>query len=165
MKTRLWQCRQNLPPSGANSNWLPTSRRQQGPKMTTGKEARSKVEETARNRRTRRTMLTRRNRREMRTRRRHLPRKEKLTRRRSRDVHTWHWCKHHMAWGNNKEELRQLGNERTNQQPAASTKLQPKPPWQPTSTPSGKPSWPTWPATWPTTDWPDPHGNHGQRSG
>jgi hypothetical protein len=29
---------------------------------------------------------------------------------------TWHWCKHHMAWGNHKEELCQLGNERTNQQ-------------------------------------------------
>jgi hypothetical protein len=30
--------------------------------------------------------------------------------------HPWHWCKHHMAWGNHKEELCQLGNERTNQQ-------------------------------------------------
>ncbi len=29
---------------------------------------------------------------------------------------TWHWCKHHMAQGNHKEELCQLGNERTNQQ-------------------------------------------------
>ncbi len=29
---------------------------------------------------------------------------------------TWCWCKHHMAWGNHKEELCQLGNERTNQQ-------------------------------------------------
>jgi hypothetical protein len=28
-KARLWQCRQNLPLSGANSNWLPASRRQQ----------------------------------------------------------------------------------------------------------------------------------------
>ncbi len=30
--------------------------------------------------------------------------------------HTWHWCKHHMAWSNHKEELYQLGNECTNQQ-------------------------------------------------
>jgi hypothetical protein len=30
--------------------------------------------------------------------------------------HTWHWCKHHMVWGNHKEELCQLGNEGTNQQ-------------------------------------------------
>jgi hypothetical protein len=29
---------------------------------------------------------------------------------------TWHWCKHHMAWGNHKEELCRLDNERTNQQ-------------------------------------------------
>ncbi len=29
---------------------------------------------------------------------------------------TWHWCKHHMAWGNHKEELCRLSNERTNQQ-------------------------------------------------
>jgi hypothetical protein len=29
---------------------------------------------------------------------------------------TWHWCKHHMAWGNHKDELCRLGNERTNQQ-------------------------------------------------
>ncbi len=29
---------------------------------------------------------------------------------------TWHWCKHHMAWGNHREELCRLGNERTNQQ-------------------------------------------------
>jgi hypothetical protein len=29
---------------------------------------------------------------------------------------TWHWCKHHMAWGNHKEELCRLGNKRTNQQ-------------------------------------------------
>jgi hypothetical protein len=28
----------------------------------------------------------------------------------------WHWCKHHMAWGNHREELCRLGNERTNQQ-------------------------------------------------
>ncbi len=54
--------------------------------MTTGKEARSKVEETTGNRRTRRTTLTRKSKREMRTGRRHLPRKEKLTRKRSRDV-------------------------------------------------------------------------------
>jgi hypothetical protein len=30
--------------------------------------------------------------------------------------HTWHWCKHHMAWGNHKDKLCQLGSERTNQQ-------------------------------------------------
>ncbi len=30
--------------------------------------------------------------------------------------HTWHWCKHHMAWGNHKEGLCQLSNEHTNQQ-------------------------------------------------
>jgi hypothetical protein len=42
---------------------------QQEPKMTTGKEARSKVEETTGNRR--RTTLTRKSRREMRTGRRH----------------------------------------------------------------------------------------------
>jgi hypothetical protein len=29
---------------------------------------------------------------------------------------TWGWCKHHMAWGNHKEELCQLGNKCTNQQ-------------------------------------------------
>jgi hypothetical protein len=29
---------------------------------------------------------------------------------------TWRWCKHHMAWGNHKEELCQLSNKRTNQQ-------------------------------------------------
>jgi hypothetical protein len=29
---------------------------------------------------------------------------------------TWRWCKHHMALGNHKEWLCQLGNERTNQQ-------------------------------------------------
>ncbi len=29
---------------------------------------------------------------------------------------TWHWCKPHMVWGNHKEELCRLGNERTNQQ-------------------------------------------------
>ncbi len=29
---------------------------------------------------------------------------------------TWDWCKHHMAWGNHKEGLCRLGNERTNQQ-------------------------------------------------
>jgi hypothetical protein len=29
---------------------------------------------------------------------------------------TWHWCKHHMVWGNHKKELCQLGNECTNQQ-------------------------------------------------
>jgi hypothetical protein len=28
---------------------------------------------------------------------------------------TWHWCKHHMAWGNHKEQLCRLGNKRTNQ--------------------------------------------------
>ncbi len=74
----------------------PTSRRKHEPEMTTGKEARSKVEETTRIKRTRRTTLKRRSRRKVRTGRRHLPRKEKLTRRRSRDVPgvgastTWH---------------------------------------------------------------------------
>jgi hypothetical protein len=29
---------------------------------------------------------------------------------------TWRWCKHHMAWGNHKEELCRLGSERNNQQ-------------------------------------------------
>jgi hypothetical protein len=29
---------------------------------------------------------------------------------------TWRWCKHHMVWGIHKEELCQLGSERTNQQ-------------------------------------------------
>jgi hypothetical protein len=29
---------------------------------------------------------------------------------------TWRWCKHHMAWGNHKEEFCRLGNKRTNQQ-------------------------------------------------
>jgi hypothetical protein len=28
---------------------------------------------------------------------------------------TWRWCKHHMAWGNYKEELCRLGNKRTTQ--------------------------------------------------
>jgi hypothetical protein len=64
--------------------------------MTTGKEARSKVEETTGNRRTTRRRRTRKSKREMRTGRRHLPRKEKLTRKRSRDAPgigastTWH---------------------------------------------------------------------------
>jgi hypothetical protein len=30
--------------------------------------------------------------------------------------HTWHWCKHHMAWGNHKESDCQLGKDRTGQQ-------------------------------------------------
>jgi hypothetical protein len=30
--------------------------------------------------------------------------------------HTCRWCKHHMAWGNHKEEFCRLGNEHTNQQ-------------------------------------------------
>jgi hypothetical protein len=30
--------------------------------------------------------------------------------------HTWRWYKHHMVWGNHKEELCRLGNECTNQQ-------------------------------------------------
>ncbi len=52
---------------------------------------------------------------------------------------TWHWCKHHMVWANHKEELCQLGSERTNQQTnglnqvaaqaASATILNPK--WQP----------------------------------
>jgi hypothetical protein len=29
---------------------------------------------------------------------------------------TWHWCKHHMAWGNHKESDCQLGKDHTNQQ-------------------------------------------------
>ncbi len=29
---------------------------------------------------------------------------------------TWCWCKHHMAWGNHKEELCRLGSEHTSQQ-------------------------------------------------
>jgi hypothetical protein len=29
---------------------------------------------------------------------------------------TWRWCKHHMAWGNHKEELYQFGSECTNPQ-------------------------------------------------
>ena len=29
---------------------------------------------------------------------------------------TWRWCKHHMVWGNHREELCQLGNKHTNQQ-------------------------------------------------
>jgi hypothetical protein len=57
--------------------------------MTTGKEARSKVEETTGNRRTGRTTLTRKSKREMRTQRRHLPRKEKLTRKKVKR-RTWH---------------------------------------------------------------------------
>ncbi len=40
-----------------NSNWLPTSRRLREPRMTTRKEARSKVEEITRIRSTRRTTL------------------------------------------------------------------------------------------------------------
>jgi hypothetical protein len=30
--------------------------------------------------------------------------------------HTWRWCKHHMAWGNHKEENCRLGKDRTSQQ-------------------------------------------------
>jgi hypothetical protein len=51
---------------------------------------------------------------------------------------TWRWCKHHMAWGNHKEELCRLSSERTNQQTnrlkqfeaqaALATNLNPK--WQ-----------------------------------
>ncbi len=134
--------------------------------MTTGNEARSKVEEITRNRRTRRTRLTRRSRsrRQMRTGRRHLPRKEKLTRRRSRDVPgvgastTWRGAITKKSYVNSAMSA-------PTSKLTASTRLQPKPPRQPSSTPSGKPSWPTWPATWLMNDWPDPHGNHGQRSG
>jgi hypothetical protein len=43
---------------------------------------------------------------------------------------TWRWCKHHMAWGNHKEELCQLAVSAPTSKPMASTKLQPKPPWQ-----------------------------------
>ncbi len=130
MKTRLWQCRQNLLLSGANSNWLSTSRRQQEPKMTTGKEARSKVDETTGNRRTRRTTLTRKSRREMRTGRRLLPRKEKLTRKRSRDPPgvgastTWHGAI-------TRKSSADLAMSAPTSKLMASTKLQPKLPQQP----------------------------------
>jgi hypothetical protein len=105
-------------------------------------EARNKVEGITGNRRTRRTTPTRRNRREMKTGRRHLPRKGKRMKRRSRDVPgisantTWH-----------RETTRKSSaNSATSaptSKPAASTKSQPKPPRRPSSTFSGKPSWPT----------------------
>jgi hypothetical protein len=87
----------------------------------TGKEARSKVEETTRKKRTRRTTLTRRSRREMRTGRRHLPKKEKLTRRRSRDVPgvgasiTWHGA---TTWKNSANSAMSAPTSK----PAASTR-------------------------------------------
>jgi hypothetical protein len=64
----------------------PNLKKAAGTKDDSREQAKSKVEETTGNRRTRRTLLTRKSRREMRTGRRHLPRKEKLARRRSRDV-------------------------------------------------------------------------------
>ncbi len=132
--------------------------------MTIKQKARNKVEEITGNRRARRTTLTRRNRREMKTGRRHLPRKVKLMRKRSRDVPgigastTWHRA-------TTRKSSADLATIAPTSKPTASTKSQPKPPWQPSSTPIGKPSWPTWPATWLTTDWPDLHRNHGQCSG
>jgi hypothetical protein len=135
-----------------------------GPRMMTRKEARSKVEEITRKRRTRRTMLTRKSRRKMRTGRRHLPRNEKLTRRRSMGVPgvgvSTIW-----RGETTRNQTADLTKTAPTNRTAAVTKLRPKPPWQPSSTPSGKPSLPTWPATWPMNDWPDPHGNHGQCSG
>ncbi len=128
--------------------------------MRIKQEARRKVEETNRNRRTTRTTLTRRNRREMKTGRRHLPSKENLTRKRSRDVTgigastTWRGATTRKGSANSAMSA-------PTSKPTASTKLQPKLPWKPSSTPSGKPSWSTWPTTWLKTDWPDPHGNHG----
>jgi hypothetical protein len=98
--------------------------------MKTGKEARSKVEETTGNRRTRRTTLTRESKREMRTGRRHLPRKEKLTRKRSRDVPgigastTWHGAITRKSSANTAVSA-------PTSKPTASTKSWPKPPWQP----------------------------------
>jgi hypothetical protein len=44
------------------------------------------------------------------------PPKEGETHEKKVKRHTWHLCKHHMAWGNHKEELCRLGNECTNQQ-------------------------------------------------
>ena len=53
---------------------------------------------------------------------------------------TWRWCKHHMAWGNHKEDSVDSAMSAPTSKPMASTKLQPKLPQQPSSTPSGKPS-------------------------
>jgi hypothetical protein len=92
------------------------------------------------------------------------PKEGKCMKRRSRDVPgigantTWHG-------ETTRKSSADLATSAPTSKPVASTKLQPKPPWQPSSTPSGKPSWPTWPATWLTTDWPDPHGKHRGRSG
>jgi hypothetical protein len=98
--------------------------------MTTGKETRSKVEETTGNRRTRRIMLTRKSRREMRTGRRHLPRNEKLTKRRSRDI-PGVGASTTLHGAITRKSSVDLAMSAPTSKPMASTKLQPKPPWQP----------------------------------
>jgi hypothetical protein len=44
------------------------------------------------------------------------PPKEREAHRKKVKGHTWHWCKHHMAWGNHKEADCQLSKDRTDQQ-------------------------------------------------
>jgi hypothetical protein len=112
--------------------------------MMIKQEGRNKVEGITGNRRTRRTTPTRRNGKKMKTGRRHLPRKEKLTKRKSRNVPgvgantTWRGV-------TTRKSSADSATSTPTSKPAASTKLQLKPPWQPFSTPSDKPSWPTWP--------------------
>ncbi len=67
------------------------------------------------------------------------PPKEREAHKKKVKGHTWHWYKHHMAWGNHKEsETANLAKTTPTIRTAASTKLRPKPPWQPSSTPSGR---------------------------
>jgi hypothetical protein len=66
-----------------------------------------------------------------------------------------------MAWGNHKEADCQLGKERMKEQNNSINQV----PAQAALATVLKPSWPIWHATWLMIDWPDLHGNHGQRSG
>jgi hypothetical protein len=128
-----------------SSSLPPTSRRPQESRMMTKEETRSRVEVTTRKRRTRKTMLTRESRRRMRTGRRPLPRREKLMKRKSRDPPSIGpspiWC-----GAATRKETANLAKSASTSRTVGSTKLQPRPPWQPSSTLSGKPLWPTWPA-------------------
>ncbi len=52
---------------------------------------------------------------------------------------TWHWYKHHMAWGNHKEENCQLGKDHTNQQKSSINQVAAQATSATSSTLSGKP--------------------------
>ncbi len=73
---------------------------------------------------------------------------------------TWHWCKHHMAWGNHKEENCQLGKDRTSQQKSDINQVAA----QAASATIINSEWQALMANiarnMANNDWPDPHGNH-----